>query len=145
VRKDIKTDSFRPVLKVTMGHKPTIDRLFELFGAGSVQTHKAKSKAVNSSWSWLCQCDQVWKPLEKMFPYLLTKREEADLLFRFRDLPSGAVGGAGGNPQQTAEMVDAKAVFYWRLRMLKPRWRFYAAALKPGELAEMRRLGLETV
>jgi len=145
-RKDLRTDTFRPLLKVTMGHRETIERLFEMFQVGSVQNHVARSKKVNASWTWLCQCAQVWPPLEQVFPYLLTKREEAELLLRFREeVPSGLVGGSEGNPVVADEVVDLKARFYWQLMMLKSRWRFYAARLKPEERTEIVRLGMEVL
>lgn len=73
-------------LKVTMGHEPTIRRLRELFGVGSVVIVRSK-KGHNDAWSWVCTTRQAERVLTVLRPLLFTKADEVDLAMEFLRLP----------------------------------------------------------
>ena len=140
--RDRMNDSFRIGLKVTMGHLPTIEKLARTFAVGTVQNHVGRNERVNASYSWICMCAQVKPVLVAIRPFATTKQQEIELALTFLGLPSGTVGGRGGNPKQSRAQVDQKLRFYWQLRMLKPRWRFYEEALDAEDKSELVRLGV---
>lgn len=117
-------------VKVTMGHRPTIDRLAEIFGHGTVQTHVARSERVNASYSWVAQSRKGEHVLTILRPYLLTKAAEADVALRFMELDLSPRGGKGGSTRTQRALLRDRERLYWRLRKLKSRWRFYAEKLK---------------
>jgi hypothetical protein len=123
---DRRSPHYRIILKVTMGHRETIDRLASIFKDGTRQNHVARSDRVNASYSWICQARQVERVLAIVRPYLFTKAAEAAVAERFLKVRSGLVGGRNGNPKLAAKMEREREVLYWELRKLKPRWRFYA-------------------
>lgn len=125
-----RTVQYKMILKVTMGHRPTVERLLKIFGSGSRQDHVARTEKVNASYSWICQSVQVKKVLDVVRKYLFTKAEEADVALEFLSLPKFLVGGRGGNPVMPKSMERRREVLYWRLRKLKPRWRFYLRKMR---------------
>lgn len=109
-----------------MGHRPTIDRLHTIFQAGSV--HIQRSVKHNDAFSWWISSRQAENALRQVYPYLVTKRDEADLAFEFWGLPTGARGGAHGNPPLSPEMLAARERLFVALRDIKPSARFRVVA-----------------
>jgi hypothetical protein len=125
-----RTRTYRLVIKVTMGHKPTIERLHTLFGIGSMQNHQPKSERMNASHSWICQARQSATVLKTIRPYLVTKADEADLAFKFLALPAIIRGGAHGQIKMPLHMEQERDRLYWAMRQAKSRWRFYLEKTK---------------
>lgn len=73
-------------LKVTMGHRATVDKIASMFGHGS--RHEVKQNGYNDAWTWLVQATRMWPVLLALRPYLITKAEEADLALEFLALPN---------------------------------------------------------
>lgn len=136
-------ESFRAVLKVTMGHLATIEKLAEIFEIGTIHQHVERNSRINRSYSYITQCLQTGHVVQMVLPYLITKREEAVLVLDFLSLPNGDIGGSGGNRCQTSEEVEARLRYYWQMRMLKSRWRFFRKTLRRSDVAELKKLGLE--
>lgn len=141
-RKDLVTDTYRLVVKVTMGDKPTILRIAQIFGVGTVHNHVGNKAGANASYSWVAQSQVAKAALCLVRPYLITKAEELALAFEFFALPSGTLGGAKGNPSKSPELQEAQMRCYWKLRMAKSRWRFYYAKLRKSDREELVYLGL---
>ncbi len=113
------------VLKVTMGHRPTVERIASLLGVGTVQAHVAKSARVNASYSWVAQSRRAEAALRAVRPYLVTKAKEADVALAFMALPLARRGGPRGSRNTPLALLRARERLYWKLRKMKPRWRFY--------------------
>lgn len=73
-------------LKVTMGHKETIDRLAGMFGHGS--RHEVRQGGYNDAWTWLVQATRAWPVLLALQPMIFTKAEEVLLALEFLILPT---------------------------------------------------------
>jgi len=136
-----KTESFRLYLKITMGHRPTIAKLYDIFRVGSVLLHQPKSSKVSASHSWVVPTRQAEMVLDQMKPFVFTKLEELAIAEEFFALEK-VLGGSGGSPVKTREAVRQRVRLYWRLRMAKSRWRFYKRGLSAKEQQEIRSLGL---
>ncbi len=107
-------------LKITMGHKPTIELLRDLFGIGSVTIQDKHGPRTNDSWTWWTASCKAHAVICKVRPYLVTKAYEADIALEFLSLPSSKRGRNRINPELIVERE--------RLRLLisnaKPTARF---------------------
>jgi len=126
-------DRFVLHLKVTMGHKETIDLLHRIFNAGSVQSHQPKTDRTNASYSWICQSRQAQLVLRLSSHYFVTKAKEAKVALEFMKLPLAKRGGWGGSCKTNVELSKKREILYWKLRKLKSRWRFYKEKMKKGD------------
>lgn len=139
-RSDLRTDGYRIYLKVSMGDRKTVARLRKLAGVGVVYAN-AKSKW-NDSFSWTVPPAELPALLEELLPYLVTKKKEAQLGLQFCRRPLWQPGGRGGAARKPKRLVERDARFYWRLRMMKPTWRFHEKKLSCNDRKEIRNLGL---
>lgn len=139
---DLRNDSYAFMLKVTMGDLETIERLHSLMNRGTVQDHTGRGTNINRSWSWLCCAHQAESVLNRVKPFLVTKKREAEVALRFLKLAQiGWIGDGKGNPRLSPEVLKTKRKLYWELRMLKSRWRFYIKKLEDRDVAELKALG----
>src|SRR5688572_11376984 len=92
-----RTDNFRLYLKVTMGCERTLIRLHSILQVGSVFEHEAISKKANTSFTYLASLDDASTVLHILYPYLVTKRDEAKLAIEFLELPLADRGGRLGS------------------------------------------------
>lgn len=109
---------FALVLKVTMGHRPTIDRLHSLFDLGTIQENRS-NKGHNPAWSWVCTTRQVGAVLDIVQPYLVTKADEAVIAREYLALP--VMPGTRSIPP---ELAAARLDLFERMRDAKPSARF---------------------
>lgn len=138
---DLLTDSFRLYVQITMGHIATLERCKKITGVGTVQPHTVSNKKANAAFCWMTSAGDAEKILKDVRPYLFTKVAEADAALDFCKISKWHGGRFRG--QKPAELVDAATKFYWQLRMLKPRWRFYAKKLTDADRQEINRLKLK--
>ena len=124
VRNDLKNPSYRLTVKVTMGHEPTIRRVAEIVGVGTVHRHQARSIAANESWSWVAMARNAEMAIVLLRPWLLTKADEADVALEFMRLPDVKRGGKGGSQPIDRGLLERKHELYLRCAQLKPRNRF---------------------
>lgn len=131
-RKDLTTLAvYRLMLKVSMGDRKAIYRLRRIFGFGNVKWYPPrKGKRVNGHYCWTIETHKALSVIEAIRPYLVTKREEAKVAVAFMRLPIWQVGGSGGNSRVPAWLTKKRDDFYWRLRKMKPRWKFYKSRLR---------------
>jgi hypothetical protein len=76
-------------------------------------------------------------------PFLQLKKGEAEIALKVEAISPWLKGGANGNTKKSQRTVNKLARLYWRLRIAKPRWRFYKRKLKPGQVQELKKLGLK--
>lgn len=117
----------RLYLKVTMGHKPTVERLRSILGVGSIQEQRS-TKGHNTAWSLWIGGNQAADTIRRLRPFLFTKSAEADVALEFAVLPRHLVGGRDDNRKRLpASLIAKRESCFERLRDLKPSARFRVA------------------
>ena len=139
-RADLRTDTFRLYVQITMGHLATLELCREITGLGTVQPHTVSNKKANAAFCWMTSAGDAEQVIKNLRPYLFTKAPEADIALSFCEIEQWYGGRFRG--QKPQRLVDAAAKHYWQLRMLKPRWRFYEKKLSANERQELKRLKL---
>lgn len=117
-----KNWSYRLYLKVTMGHRETVDRLREMTGVGSV--HEQKTAHWNTAWSWIVSTRDAQGILELVRPHLITKAIEADLALEWCYLPLAPLGGRNGGKEIPQEIQDQRHRLFVAMKEAKPSYRF---------------------
>jgi len=143
-RRDLRTDSFRLYVQVTMGDIKALQMCRKIAGCGSIQNHTVTNPRANAAFCWMVTAREAESLLRKLLPYLIVKQDEAIVALQFCKFKPWLPGGIGGNKKKSNKRVDAMATLYWKLRMLKSRWRFYRASLSPERIEEIRKFGLES-
>ena len=82
-------------LRVSMTHKPTLDRIKEISGSGSVILTSPRPMTRKPLFLWHCQARQAAAVLRAVFPYLVTKKEQASLAIEFAQLVQLTPRGVG--------------------------------------------------
>ena len=139
-RKDILTDSFRLYAQITMGHIEALDRCVDITGVGSVQKHTVSNVRANDAYCWMTSAHDAESVLKLIQPMVVVKAEEVCIALSFCRIAPWYGGRFRGPKPDT--LVDECRKHYWQLRMLKPRWRFYAVKLSKADIREIDRLGL---
>ncbi len=110
--------SYRPIIKVTMGDKATIDRISILFGFSSTMTHRLSANPNwNDAFTWSASNRQAIRAIETIRPYLFTKAAEADVLLEFGNLCNSRTGRRGVPP----ELLAAREKLWATCKSLKPK------------------------
>lgn len=109
------SDTFSLYIKVTMGHRPTIDRLKEIFALGSI--HPVIQARYNDAWSWLVTSNNAGKVITQIEPFVFTKTEELDIAKRFLALPRRY-------REVTFAQLQAREKLWDEMRRAKPSFRF---------------------
>lgn len=72
---------FRPTLKIAMTDRKTIEWLYNSFG-GTFSVRKAHHNS-RESYCWALAKHQTLTFIEKIYPYLKTKRKQAELILQY--------------------------------------------------------------
>lgn len=139
-RSDLCTDSFRLYVQIAMGCQTTLESVHEITGVGSIQPHMARNKRCNASFCWMTCSRDAATVLRGILPYAVTKRQEILEALEFMTILPWLPGGRGGNTKKPQTLVDKMIRHYWKLRMLKPRWRFFKQKLTKTQKMEIKRL-----
>lgn len=119
------SERYHLVLRVSMCHKVTVDRIHGLFSIGSRSVYTPKTSArVSESYAWTCNSRQAEIVLKLIRPYLVTKAVEADLALEYLALPTPPRGGRGGGSPIPSDIQRKRYDLYLRLRMQKTRNRY---------------------
>jgi hypothetical protein len=102
----------RLAVKITMTHRPTIDRLKEIFSAGSIAVGGADGMRKTYS-LWITQ-KPAGHVLEALLPFLVTKADEAVLALKFLELPRATPG-----TRLPSEWIADRERYYQALRTAK--------------------------
>lgn len=118
-----KTSSFYVGVKVSMGDLKTVLELHRVFRVGSLHLNIKHKK--NKNWSkyhvWLCQQRDCEGVLNKIFPYVRTKKKEIIIALKFLSLPLSSRGGKGGSPVVSKELYRKRLSLWYKMKMIKPR------------------------
>lgn len=121
-----KNWSFALWVKVGMCHEPTIRKIQEITGVGSIPNPpKVNIKKQSVPWSWIANGRESGAVLRLIRPYMVTKAGEADVGLAFDALPLPPRGGKHGSIAQPEELLRKKYELYAQLRRLKSRFHFY--------------------
>jgi hypothetical protein len=105
-----------------MGHRPTVDRLLEIFGAGTIQS--VTQWEFNPAYSWLLTSHKAIAVIRLVRPFLVTKATEADIAEEFMALAKAPRGGAGGGRVTPPDLLAARYALWDKMRRAKPSFRF---------------------
>lgn len=109
-----KSEIFTLGLKVTMTHKKTIYRLKEIFKRGHITIPK-KLEGTKQPYSWTVRSNQAAYVLNLIYPFLITKKQEAFKALEFSTLESDR----RGQKRVPEDSLSVKREYYWKLRELK--------------------------
>jgi len=102
-----------PVVKVAMTNKEFIEWLKTSFG-GNFETRKEHGNA-RESYCWTLRKALVEEFLHILYPYLMIKRKQAEVIFKYKNLNNGA-----GNPVSD-ENHNKRDLLYTEIRSLNKR------------------------
>lgn len=105
-RVDLKTDSFRLYVQITLGHLETLNRVQRIMGCGTVQPHTVSNRRANKAWCWMTSANDAKCVLTQLLPHLFTKAEEARIGLEFGRIAPWQPGGRGGAPKKSPEAAD---------------------------------------
>jgi hypothetical protein len=74
-------------MTMQMVHKPTIERLRDIIGSGSINKapRSKRNRNFRTAWCYSVVCQQAVTALERLRPHLVTKATEADIALTFYD------------------------------------------------------------
>lgn len=103
------------ILRIEMVHKPTLERIQQIFDTGKVLACTKRSD--RQAWCWYVTGKEVASVIDKILPFLTTKYQEALLSYEYamnlRDLPHP---GRAGHSKREREYREET---YKRLKELK--------------------------
>ena len=107
---------------VTVGNtsRPLIERLFEAFSGGSV-TYRFATKTKKACWLWSVRSANALNVVRAVRPYLLVKREQADLLVKFVEGFESFKGGRRGRfgaPRISSAELERREALYLEMKAL---------------------------
>lgn len=121
--------SYSFYLKVTMGHRPTVERLQSIFAAagcpGSIQS--VTQWRFNPAYSWLLASRKAIDVIRLVRPYLVTKAAEADIAEEFMSLRPAPRGGNNKFRATPPELLAERHALWDKMRRAKPSFRFREA------------------
>lgn len=109
-----RRENFQLTVAVCMTHKPTIERLYNIFKVGSV-CHKHPRGKQRTPWTWTVLAQQAEAVLRLLMPYLFTKLAEGKIAFEFRRTMLGTRGRRG----VPAPLMQERRKLYRKMRAAK--------------------------
>lgn len=113
--------NYTVILKVTMCHRPTVERLHRMFGAGTIHRQRVQKSHYSRPWIWFCNRTNAEFVLRQIRPWLFTKASEADLAMEFFALPLMEKGGRWGSRPVSRELEAKRRRLFIQLRDCKSR------------------------
>ena len=87
-----------------------VKRFYEIVGEGSV-TRRKRNTSFHSGrmWEWKASCLQADRVLEQILPYLVSKRNQAEMFKEFRGLPRSTRKSEATNPLKFSLAAQIRA------------------------------------
>ncbi|MBK9272788.1 MAG: hypothetical protein IPM48_14480 [Saprospiraceae bacterium] len=82
---------YMPCVKVVMTNKEIIDWLYKSFGGTFETRTKNTSPNCRVSYGWQLRKLQAIEFLKIIYPYLMVKRKQAEVLFRYPQIKAGTI------------------------------------------------------
>ena len=117
---------YTPVLKIAQVTKNdlVLREIKELMGYGNLHFKKERAK-VNSSKATSLEfrgMDRVFQVIEKIFPYLIVKKKQAEVMFKFQKLNSPVNYGSNNAGKIKRDEIDEqRELLYREIRFLNTR------------------------
>lgn len=112
-----KNDLHTLDLEVSMTDYHAVKKLHEIFGIGSFRPSRRKKKQANhrQAWRWVCTSNDAMEVIELVLPYLIVKREQAELATKFSELKKKHPGRKG----LSQEEVNIREEMFLKMKELK--------------------------
>lgn len=87
IKKDLikgraKNPAYYERMSIANLNKPMIDMFFNLFSCGNIQLHKPSKISKRGYWSWEITNRKATVVIQQLYPYLMVKKPEADLVLK---------------------------------------------------------------
>lgn len=77
--------SYRLRLRITLTHLPTLERVKEIWAAGTITPHHGRERSGQKpAWIWNAVSNQAQFILQTSLPYLVTKKAKAEIAIAFQ-------------------------------------------------------------
>lgn len=109
-------------IQISMTHQLTINRIYEIFRLGNLYFRKARNCKHNDQYQWNSAGKDLYNILKLIYPYLITKEEQAILAIEFYEkcmINSGLKEERGNN--LNVETVDLMLGLYLDMKELNKR------------------------
>lgn len=107
------TPVFREKLHLSMTHEATVRKFCEIMGVGAVSFRRSRRKKWRPVWVWQTSNHQAQIALERLLPFLVTKRAEAEFAREFAKYKAPA------GHRLSAAALSARTVIIEKLKALK--------------------------
>jgi len=97
--------AFGCFFQIVNTYEPIIRHLRNVFDSGKVSQRVPKSKKAKLQWYLDFRSYEIKTALEKVYPYLIVKRKQADLMFKFLEI-KGARGDKDIDPDLVRQRID---------------------------------------
>jgi hypothetical protein len=111
-----RSPSYRLDIRVQMVHKPAIERLQKIFGAGAIYRQSPTKNSKRVSWKWAVYGKECGRILVHIRPYLTVKGKDADIGVSF--LPANQ-RTTFGNRRISPEVLARRDEMYRRMQLVK--------------------------
>jgi len=113
-----RSPSYTVNLKIGMVHRPTIEALRETFNVGALYNRPPEKPNHRTQWHWIVSGKDLARVLTMVLPYLIVKKEEADLALFFLQ-KNVKVNKRWLRAGVSEEIAQFREVCYRRMRELK--------------------------
>ena len=114
----LRNVNYKLNLRLNMVHKPTIEKLHNMFNVGFIQciTKRKYARTRREQWGWSVTGDRATWVLEMILPYLYTKKTQALLAIGFQETMRIKYNRSRGIP---SELIDIRESFYQAIKIDK--------------------------
>jgi len=106
---------YRAFVSIAMTDPRPIRWLTETFGGGFYTDHKKTHPEHKVAYGWSLNARAAAMLIERAYPYLKVKREQADILFHFADTLAG-MGGHGGTRPISDDLLEQRRAMFLAMR-----------------------------
>lgn len=107
--------SFRPCIEISNTDKPLMDWIASTTGLGAIRLYVDHNPKHRPAYKWSLWSNQANQFLNAIRPYLITKRERADIVIEFIKAHSG------GKAYLTTEQIASQTAIYDQMKALNKR------------------------
>lgn len=110
--------SHRLYVKVTIGQRVIPELFKEKLGVGTITVQKSKKH--NEAHTWWAASREAFGVLHILYPYLIVKKNEAEIAFEFEN----SYWQRGSSARLPKEVVEKREELFHRMQEAKPSHRF---------------------
>ena len=72
-------------VKVSNTNKEILEKIKKFFGRGIITSNGIPVKGHRKAWQYQASCNNAYKVIEILYPYLIVKKEQAELAMQFQE------------------------------------------------------------